>query len=908
MAEAYFSYHIELPFTIFTHNTTINYQVYSSYQINYSDSERNLNPSQLKSIRETGEFEVKSNIESFPYKWKISKWVTKGTENIKESFFDDLSVSYYLLYCLKYRFMYKSESFGNFGDGIEFEASIPNGALSIINSIENLLSLFIGTPRFVRSKDETQIKHDIYFQFIQEFIKKNPEFKVDFFNPTKKQICYNALIQNWVIFWLSKNIELEQTLYDDNNDTDLILLELRRLHNEHLVSFIEAATNSEYGEGNAKLIFDEQSASLMIELIKSLFIYHESHSINSIEKEKDLEILRKDIKKTFYIKSRINEINSMLFDSLSKPINEKYEKKIQEEICYKLSEYNFQNANLLYQSNLEYKKSFNSKLETNLSKAKYVYTPKYTIEVKRLLCPKFRVVQEQRRNYANNGYYTVYHLEKSTTTTVSSYCPFWRFQLLLLRFLLYTWNIWLISLKLGTKSCLGFYALFFYTLYIDYTIDSETGVVSECTETATYPNTLHALCKWIRRSRDEFESSSDEGFFGKACGRIFNLISNYFFKMFLVGLSLLIFYPILIILNTVFYLLIFIMSPIIALLFALIRYLVTMLIYDTDGYDQNDNHIFLLFFYIIFRLLIFGVFQIIFSILLIVFQPLLSVIIVIWGILRYLTRHFYDCFMFCIVKCFAKVPKTNTKLCYMVSGPGVSRQLYNYLPIEDAMTLVHGELEKIQLIKFEEELHYKLEAPQRNFNTYVETELIKHHLRFTQTESLSRSISEAKSILSRCISERKSLYPRINITFKYSLEELNILKKSSRDYIKGYVSSHEMGYVFKKYNIAENSWIRLTEIILKNALGNNILETLDQTDFRVEIIKNENNEFTELKERLFNKSNYNPYSIQMGNQIIEKVPIPRITTISDIFDYTLPFFIDISVIGMNNQTLGILVT
>ena len=98
----------------------------------------------------------------------------------------------------------------------------------------------------------------------------------------------------------------------------------------------------------------------------------------------------------------------------------------------------------------------------------------------------------------------------------------------------------------------------------DVTIDSYTGVVKPSHYTVkTLICYLSEVYTGMSNSRDNFERQPDNGFFGKNCARICNLIEVYIFRFLFVGvICVTICFPILVIINVV-----------ISLLFALTAWL-----------------------------------------------------------------------------------------------------------------------------------------------------------------------------------------------------------------------------------------------------------------------------------------------------------------------------------------------
>ena len=134
-----------------------------------------------------------------------------------------------------------------------------------------------------------------------------------------------------------------------------------------------------------------------------------------------------------------------------------------------------------------------------------------------------------------------------------------------------------------TSSSFGIKALFLTELYQDVYVDPNTGALVECSESYTFPKLMRNLLKMIRISREKFESSPDTGILGKGFTRIFNLIINYVFKLLILGSLLIVFYPLLIVVNVIICLWIILLSPIIAPFWNLLDYLFSVLIFNRYG-------------------------------------------------------------------------------------------------------------------------------------------------------------------------------------------------------------------------------------------------------------------------------------------------------------------------------------
>lgn len=207
--------------------------------------------------------------------------------------------------------------------------------------------------------------------------------------------------------------------------------------------------------------------------------------------------------------------------------------------------------------------------------------------------------------------------------------------------------------------------------------------------------------------------------------------------------------------------------------------------------------------------------------------------------------------MFCIVWCFAKSPISDSCLAWKISGPGITRQFYNHIEISDAMTIIHAQLEKYELVKFKNTINTYLEEPYKKNANKILKYFSPLDLKFTPTSELLDSIKYYKDKVLQQIYDRIRLFPKVN-NVKFTNVELSTLIIASREYIRDYVISHNMDYLFEYNNIPKNSWGKLNEIILVNAFGDQVLESLTDMDYKVEIHRSENLEFDGIKFKILN--------------------------------------------------------
>ena len=127
----------------------------------------------------------------------------------------------------------------------------------------------------------------------------------------------------------------------------------------------------------------------------------------------------------------------------------------------------------------------------------------------------------------------------------------------------------------------GIKALCFFELYRDYDINPLTGEIFEIEKTYTFPGSLRNLWIMVKESRNNFENAPDTGILGKGCMRIFHLFYNYVIILFLLGLLMIIFYPLFIFATVIGCLLLMILSPILIMVWIIFDYLFTLIIYNS---------------------------------------------------------------------------------------------------------------------------------------------------------------------------------------------------------------------------------------------------------------------------------------------------------------------------------------
>ena len=71
-----------------------------------------------------------------------------------------------------------------------------------------------------------------------------------------------------------------------------------------------------------------------------------------------------------------------------------------------------------------------------------------------------------------------------------------------------------------------------------------------------------------------------------------------------------------------------------------------------------------------------------------------------------------------IIKCFAKVPKSDTSVAWKIKGPGININNYYYLKIDETLVILRGVMENIELSNYEKVIKENIEYPNLFFQFF----------------------------------------------------------------------------------------------------------------------------------------------------------------------------------------------
>lgn len=834
------SFKFELPPSLFNENTQVNYYSYKEEQVQYAEplnitEERNLSSQQLSDIFYNSQFKVESTIPGLPYEWYITHWIIKGYNTIYTDFLAAVGVSFFLIFKLKYRFIFTE------GFGFSFQDSF----WALPTAVKEFFAAVIGIPKFKKIRNVNKIISDLKKEFVQEFVRENENFTFEIFQKNV-QAQINIMCKVFEQFWIEELPNIEQKLYEGRSTSDEVKHKLYLTRIEKILEFIDNIEDSKF----SNLIDSTILTPKIKEIIKMYFISHNIVDRNFLLENSKIVILKKEVENEvvslFDVRSKVkewkhNQINNILGQRILHIKNE-----TEELIKSEMKENEITEPLKLFTKIISYDKIYKEIFEESLENT-YENAPTLNFEIPFM----YTTIVGSKLKVRNDGS-QFYVIDDAYYYSFSNNFYFWKFPLFLFRYFSFTWNIYIYSYKMIFNHSLGISSFYETEVNHDYKCDSQTGVIEKINPVGTLRSSLSKLCNSITENRKEFEDSPDDSFFGKNCSRIFNLIYNYLIKTFVAFFVFILGYPIVILLWSIMWFIILCTCYVWGLLGIIFYSLISVLIVDIESTFVEEFNLGLIPI-IFYTILIKFIFQLIATILLLIFQPILAILIVAFGIIRMILRFMYDIFMFAIIYIFAKVPVSDSFLAWKISGPGLTRKYYNSMDVGEALTLIHAHLEAYELLTFKNKINKLIEKPlNENFN-----ELSKYFymmdLKLYVNSEMVNNIDYYKSLLSKQISKRMKLYPKVS-NIKFNDEELTILKISSREYIREYITSHQMNYIFTSHSIQVGAWGKLNEVILKEVFGDQILESLTDLDYKIEIRREENIHFDGIKIEINEKS------------------------------------------------------
>jgi hypothetical protein len=800
-----------LPQTVFSDEKKINFQLFEESEIKYDDSyiSRSLTSEQLSEIWKTAKFSVKSKDAKSPYIWQISSWLHKGSENITNSFYDDIGQAYAFLYYLKFRFSLQKSNCAY---------SIPYSFINIFHSTKDLWGILFGRIRYSRNYmdcikyPESYLDPILFKEYQKNLLKDHPEILTSIFYP-KFQRIISKIYQDFLKRWEDESITLEHDLREQEISAKEIKEKLREIKFNRLIEQLEGCNQ-----------LDDRRKRYFIDMLKAENIYLKLEFEHQTKIREVISKIKNEIKSCFPIKSRVVPWFNAQVDIRIKPEMEKLENEYDASIEKELSEYPIHKLKI--QSYRNYLRYIPQNRELALAKIEKGFLRQY--ETYKAYRYPFKIIQTPDPKIPNKIYYTLSKYENWITT---SDCSFWRVRLFFKRIFAGYNNILVFCYNFCWNNSFGLKALCTKEIIQDYDVNYNTGAIIEEKKTFTYYSSIKYLCESISKSRSDFERAGENGFLSGRLGRFCNLLENYVWKMIFGGIGLVIFYPIAIILLFFINLILTLFGFIFITIWTIIRQLFNIFIFDVDNPNRHGCYMFPIFIIFFYEFLIRGILNFIFSIIAIIGQILLPIFMVIFGSSRWCLRSIYDSLTICLIRCNGHIPKADTSFAWKISGPGSGRSLFYKLEIEEALLLVRSELEKIELEGFSEKLSEEINKPKKIHDEIIDKTLANLNGDITPDQKLNESVRKYESVLNEQVRLRKSIYPHVRGNVRFTRDDLETLLEATFDLIKDFVHTKDLQFIWKMYKLLPNNWRLLTEKILIKTFGSeDILVNVDESD------------------------------------------------------------------------------
>lgn len=844
----------DLPKTEFSKENKINFKDYTKPSTEYSFKDRKLTDSHFKEIKETGQFTVRSKVRGLPYVWKLVPILTTGSKTAYNNLLGNLTVAFFILNDAKHRVSTgQVKYFSSF--------NLLNSLVELKTAFKKIINLLIGVKTIDEQKLFTEIQLKLEKEYLEELKSKGVDFSIHTPYFRKKMLELSSIFEEE---WATKKVKYEQEFADKLFSDNELAYKLQEKRLADLLEFV--------GKFDVQL---EGKGGLISDYIRAIDRLQEMNEEVSLQINKLKEKTADELKQKHRIKSGVEswlneqvykitfpQIYQIMFEWNAKILQElsifeqpkiivesftnlrqNYTQKFAELKARYLkdgipeNETTLENLNQIKGGKLSsYLKSSNFVKRDNLTENKVISYDKSSYFAKR----EFTVLEQLPFNKyvkSEDGL----KLIKTITHKLSSKQNFWRFKLHFKRFEIWTKNIFRTFYNIGINSAAGLKALYQDEVVYDYELTTETKEIKE-KKSQGYKPIMRTLLKSIREAREAFEKRPDTGFFSKSIERIFNYFTTYIITGMIVIPVVGVVYPICILAISSACLAICLISPLISLGLSTFQYLFNICVFDVDG-DLRSFALLALPKILIIDIGIYSFLQAIISICFLVLQPILALGVTFLVALKYLIRRFYNALAFPLVKWFGRIPSTDSILAYKIGGPGISRNFYNYVLLEDSLVLIHAELEKLYMSVYNANLFTEIEEPSRVERIVRET-FSQANLNYYLNSEIEKSVSTYATILREQIEKEAELthYPKVN-KVKFTKEELQLLRKEALVFIKEYVKANGMDFIWNTFKLKPNSWIQLTNHLLEKVFGKSIFEPFEDVDFRVEIdYTNETNE------------------------------------------------------------------
>ena len=688
-----------------------NFNECQKLSIDENGNSKKLTSIQLDRVRKEGKIGVQS--EDFldqEHVWKVGYMIQKGTDNIKESFYDDLSVGCHQIIVSIPNRIYKGKY-----------VTLKNGIKNLFESVLELPVLLVGWISKHQKHGEYIIEPKMEefteMKFVESVLLNQsiPEtcFTIESVNGSsinliidkKKQIMdtLSKPYNEFKLDWEQTKLERRKYIYDQitSNENDIVWVD-----NDKIIQAVINEENKEYQVSIFKIIemhLNKDDALSLINLIKSLDIFRTHMKNYDNQKKKDISDHTTYLKENHYIMSRSTEwMNTKITEWTDEWLHTHPIENVYKAISQQLTgqeKYLFDIKRSIETSD-EYKNEKENLEEIEVPDRIFVFN--------------FRIWQPSNWKITKNDKYFI--AEKYNNVEVSTEYPGWRIINVVVRTANYFWNSNFYLLvnfwqgKFGLRSLYGI-----NDFYTGVELNEHDGTLKPTMSNLTWFGRIKSLWENITEARREFEEKPDTGLFGKSFTRIIDIIWNYGVKGILGTPLCFIGHPLLVAVNTLVSGALMVTSPAWAPIVASLRYLFDIIVYDFDSPDKESFNIFPLFRTMLYKFLVLGVGQTVGSLLGVLGHGIAGLVAYIWAFISNGIRYIYDAGLYHIfIKNLAKVPSENDMFVTRVSGPGLSNKYFYLISHNLALVMLQYQLEKMEMEAFSIQTKHRIEKPLEN--------------------------------------------------------------------------------------------------------------------------------------------------------------------------------------------------
>jgi len=792
---------------------------------------RKLSRSQLTQIWKNASFNTPSPLADHDYTWKLSGWIFSGRKKISGRLCDACAFSLEQIYEIPNRFYEEKH---------RMRFCLPNmysGLYSMYRCFLNLASIFVGYPKLMfKTVNSKKMKAYMLMQHMEKILN-NVEIDKTFFLFLDSHANNRRIIveiqKDFDIFWKERKDALAaEFAVDDEN----YLMNVQDLYYHQFYDFIEKSNK-----------LSVENRKLLVGMFEAAVIINKSEYIHRSRADKKINDFKEAIKANHSLLYRVERWKDNQITTFEQSVKKVCKKTILDESIQELMQaHSAPSYSILLKSFYDFYVNFNENIKImkkeetkRLREKEENFTAYRTIEIKRYNYPPGIV----RKSEETNKFFVE---EYSESLVETSSCG-WRFQILGLRYWNWSNNVTLFLFYNAINGQYGFKALIepseFYT---NIKVNPDTGETRQAGDpTETVISTFRNILKSIKKSREDFENSPDTGIFGKKFTRICNLLENYLYKFFLLGIILdLICFPLVILLNTLLCIFLASTAYLWVLLVVMIFWFTEIFFYDFDnegdplGDASNSSQEFPFLFEIICTFFIFGLLQIFLSIVFVIFiYPFLMILAVVLGVFYYVFASCYDCLMIGIIYILGREPQSNSVVAWKIAGPGVTLDYFNQVELEDIFVSVRAYIEKFELMVFNSRIMKLIEEPKLGVDTLYNQVFVKSF--GTNKPEPPKEIMQIQAMLTdklkTQITQRQHCFPKAPKNVRLSTEELEIVLNTSEKLVVEFVAQRKLESIWRHFKLKKDEWRQLTKMILTQIFTEDVLEPLEELDKRVKL-------------------------------------------------------------------------